>query len=250
MHIPAGKKIYFASDFHLGLPMDDDNHRREIRICEFLNSIKTDAHAIYLLGDIFDVWFEYKTVIPKGFNRFLGTLAALKDAGIDVHIFTGNHDLWMRDYFPSTLDIPVHHDRKIIAYNDKTFFLAHGDGLGPADYGYKRLKKILRNPFAQWLYRQLHPDIGIRLARYFSRKGAKHVHRAEPYLGDDNEWLVQYAKRKLESQHYDYFIFGHRHLALDISLSEKSRYINLGDWIQFDSYAAFDGHTLELKYYP
>lgn len=249
MQFPIGKKIYFASDFHLGLPMDDHDKSREIHICNFLNAIAEDAAEIYLLGDLFDTWFEYKKVVPRGFTRFLGTLANIRDKGIPIYIFSGNHDLWMTDYFPSEMDIPVYHDRLIIDRFGKKIFLAHGDGLGPADYGYKRLKKILRNQFAQWLYRKLHPDWGIGIAQYFSRKGAKHVHRAEPYLGDDQEWLVQYSMRKLQKLPIDYFIFGHRHLALDIQLTSQSRYINLGDWIQFDSYAVMDENGLELRFY-
>lgn len=249
MQLSDQKKIYFASDFHLGLPMDDDDFSRERKICQWLQECALDASHIFLLGDLFDTWFEYKKVVPRGFTRFLGTLAQLVDQGIVIEVFTGNHDLWMTDYFQKELGIKVHHTAQQYEFNNKYFFLAHGDGLGPDDLGYKRLKKLLRNPLSQLLYRMLHPRWGLAIAQYFSRRGAKHVSRAEPYLGDEKEWLVLYAKRKLATTFYDYFIFGHRHLALDIDLGNNSRYINLGDWIQFDSYAVFDGEELALKYY-
>ncbi len=201
------------------------------------------------MGDIFDVWFEYRNVVPKGFTRFLGKLAELSDAGIRIEAFTGNHDLWMRSYFEEELSIPVHHHPLEIEVNGKRFFIAHGDGLGPGDHGYKLLKKVLRNPVAQWLYRRLHPDTGVGVANYFSRKGPKHVSGEKQFLGEEKEWLIIFSKEKLKEKHYDYFIFGHRHLAVQHALQPDSLYINLGDWITFNSYAVFDGTRLELKYY-
>lgn len=241
MHIiHTSGTVYFASDFHLGLPQDDHDFGRQILVCRWLESIAEDASHIFLLGDLFDAWFEYKTVIPKGFTRFLGTLASLSDRGIDIRIFSGNHDIWMRDYFQKELNIPVYHDKQVFCMNDKKFLLAHGDGLGPGDKGYKRLKRLLRNDFAQWLYRWVHPDWGLKTAQYFSRKGSKHIADVpETFKGNEKEWLVQYALKKLETEHFDYFIFGHRHLFLDIDLPHSSRYINLGDWIRFFSFAKF-----------
>lgn len=246
MQVLPGKKVYFASDFHLGLPMDDHDRSREKRICDWLLMAAQDASCIFLLGDLFDTWFDYKKVVPRGFTRFLGTLAWITDAGVRIVVFTGNHDLWMQDYFQKELGIEVVREPRDYEMNGKSFHLAHGDGLGPGDHGYKLLKKVLHHPVAQFLYRILHPSIGVGIAQYFSRKGAKHVERAEPYRGDHEEWLVAYARKKLSARHYDYFIFGHRHLALDIGLSNGSRYINLGDWITFDSYAVFDGHDVQL----
>ena len=249
MQLPLGKKIYFASDFHLGIPDPATSRKREILLCKWLDGIKEDAACLYLVGDIFDVWFEYKNVVPKGFTRFLGKLAELSDAGIRIEAFTGNHDLWMRNYFEDELNIPVHHNPLEIEINNKRFFIAHGDGLGPGDHGYKLLKKVLRNPLAQWLYRRLHPDTGVGVANYFSRKGPKHVSGEKQFLGEEKEWLIIFSKEKLKEKHYDYFIFGHRHLAVQHELKPDSLYINLGDWITFNSYAVFDGAHLDLKFY-
>lgn len=247
--LPKGKKIYFASDFHLGIPDKMTSRQREILLCKWLDEISEDAACLYLVGDIFDVWFEYKNVIPKGYTRFLGKLAELSDSGMRIEVFTGNHDLWMHGYFEEELNIPVHHQPLEVKANGKRFLIAHGDGLGPGDHGYKFLKGVLRNPLAQWLYRRLHPDTGVGVANYFSRKGPKHVQTEKEFLGPDKEWLVLYSKDKLKEKHYDYFIFGHRHLAITYPIAERSLYVNLGDWISFNSYAEFDGTHLELKYF-
>jgi len=250
MQLPQGKKVYFASDFHLGIPDRATSLERERRLCAWLDEISADAAALYLVGDLFDTWFEYKNVIPKGFTRFLGKLAELSDKGLPIVAFTGNHDLWMRGYFQEELNIPVHHEPIIEEYNGKKFFIAHGDGLGPGDHGYKVLKKVLRSEVSQWLYRRVHPDTGVGLAGWFSRLGPKHADTPEkPFLGPEKEWLVQFSLDTLKTQHIDYFIFGHRHIAIDYPLNDKSRYVNLGDWIRYDSYAVFDGGELALKYY-
>ena len=250
MNLPAGKKIYFASDFHLGLPNYKESIEREKHICNWLDSIKQDAHIIYLVGDLFDVWFEYKHVVPKGYTRFLGKLAELTDSGIRVEIFTGNHDLWMKDYFWEELNIPVHTQPIEVTINNTSFFIAHGDGLGPGDHGYKFLKKVMTNPFAQWLYRLLHPSWGLGIATYFSRKGPKHLASDDIFLGADQEWLILFANEVVASKHVDYFIFGHRHLALTYPIGDKSTYINLGDWLQYNTYAVFDGNATTLVTYP
>jgi UDP-2,3-diacylglucosamine hydrolase len=249
MDLPEGKKIYFASDFHLGIPDRESSLAREKRICQWLDDIKADAQELYLVGDLFDAWFEYKKVIPKGYTRFLGKLAELSDAGLHIEAFTGNHDLWMRGYFEDELNIPVHHHPIERTYNGKKFFVAHGDGLGPGDHGYKLLKGVLRSKVSQWLYRRIHPDTGVGMAEWFSGLGPKHDSEEKPFLGPEKEWLVQFALDKLEQEHIDYFIFGHRHIAIEYPLNEKSIYINLGDWIRYNSYAVFDGHELSLQYY-
>lgn len=250
MQLPAGQKIYFASDFHLGIPSLEASIARERRLCQWLEMIRKDAALIYLVGDIFDTWFEYKNVVPKGHTRFLGKLAELRDSGILIEAFTGNHDLWMRGYFESELNIPVHHHPVRRTFNDKHFLIAHGDGLGPGDHGYKLLKKVLRSPFAQWLYRRLHPDTGVGMAGRFSRLGPKHVdENANAFLGADKEWLVQYCLSIQETESIDYFIFGHRHLALEYELPKGAKYVNLGDWLRYDSYAVFDGSDLSLEYF-
>jgi UDP-2,3-diacylglucosamine hydrolase len=250
MDLPEGKKIYFASDFHLGVPDRASSRIREKYICEWLDEVSKDAEKIYLVGDIFDVWFEYRNVVPKGYTRFLGKLAELTDRGISIEAFTGNHDLWMHGYFEEELNIPVHHDYIERTFNNKKFLIAHGDGIGPGDHGYKLLKKILKNPFSQWLYRRIHPDTGVGIAGWFSRLGPKHFTAEEhPFYGPDKEWQVQFAIDRLKKEHVDYFIFGHRHVAVEYPLSDNSLFINLGDWIQFFSYAVFDGKTTSLKYY-
>ena len=241
IELPENKKIYFASDNHLGAPTVAESKPREAKFVQWLDSIKADAGAIFLLGDLFDFWFEYKTVVPKGFVRTLGKLAELRDSGIPIYFFVGNHDLWMDDYFQTELNIPVYCRPLEVECNGKRFLIGHGDGLGPGDKGYKRMKKVFTNPFCKWLFRWLHPDIGVRLAQYLSVKnklisGEEDVH----FLGEDNEWLVQYCKRKLETQHYDYFLFGHRHLPMTIKVGEGSTYINTGDWIHYFTYAVFD----------
>lgn len=248
MEIPQGKKIYFSSDNHLGAPTPQQSKPREEKFVRWLDQVKEDAAAIFLLGDLFDFWFEYKHVVPKGFVRVLGKLAEITDSGIPVCFFVGNHDLWMEDYFEKELNIPVYHQPKEFEFNSKIFLIGHGDGLGPGDIGYKRMKKVFTNPFAKWLYRWFHPDLGVPLAQYFSVKN-KAISGEEDvaYLGEDKEWLVQYCRRKLESSHYDYFVFGHRHLPLEIPLKENSTYINLGDWINYYTYGEFDGDQMHLK---
>ena len=248
MIIPEGKKVYFSSDNHLGAPTKEASKPREAIFVKWLDEIKEDAAAIFLLGDLFDFWFEYKHAVPKGFVRVLGKLAELKDSGIPIYFFIGNHDLWMENYFEEELNIPTYRKAQEFEFNGKNFLIGHGDGLGPGDYGYKRMKKVFTNPFAKWLYRWLHPDIGIPLAQYFSVKN-KLISGDEDaeFLGEDNEWLIQYCKRKLETKHYDYFLFGHRHLPMEIKLKEDSKYINTGDWITHYTYAEFDGNDLLLK---
>lgn len=246
--IPKGKKVYFASDNHLGAPTAEKSFPREKKFVAWLDEVKSDAAAIFLLGDLFDFWFEYKTVIPKGFTRTLGKLAEISDSGIPIYYFVGNHDLWMNGYFEEELNIPVFHKPQQYILNDISFFVGHGDGLGPHDKGYKRMKKVFTNPLGKWFFRWLHPDFGVRLAQYFSVKN-KLISGDEDakFLGEDKEWLVQYAKRKLETQHYDHFIFGHRHLPMEIDLNSNSKYTNLGDWISYYTYAVFDGERLSLE---
>jgi len=245
-------KIYFASDQHFGIPNPESSRVREMKFISWLDEIKEDAECIFLLGDLFDFWFEYKKVVPRGFVRVLGKIAELRDSGIPIYFFVGNHDLWMGDYFQKELDIPVFDRPKEFDFGGKRFLIGHGDGLGPGDKGYKRMKKVFAHPFSKWLYRWLHPDIGVRFAQYLSTKN-KLISGQEDviFLGEDKEWLVQYARRKLEIKHYDYFLFGHRHLPMEIKVGENSTYINTGDWITHFTYAVFDGADLKLcRYKP
>ena len=244
------KNIYFLSDFHLGAPDAKNSLDREKRICRFLDSIKNSASEIFIVGDIFDFWFEYSTVVPKGYVRLLGKLAELTDLGIKVHFFVGNHDMWMKNYFQQELNIPVYFEPKEFDFNDKKFYIGHGDGLGPGDKGYKFIKKIFRNPVCKWMFGVLPPYMGIGLANYLSRKSRiKTGSVNETFLGEENEWLIIYSKEILQKQYFDYFIFGHRHLPIDVVLPQNSRYINLGEWIKYNSYAVFNGTTIELLYF-
>ena len=250
MQIPPGKKIYFLSDFHLGAPDHESSLVREKRIVRFLDEIKKDAQIIFILGDLFDFWYEYKKVVPKGFVRILGKLAELTDSGITIHFFVGNHDMWMNGYFEKELNIDVFYDPQEFEFNGKNFLIGHGDGLGPGDHRYKFIKKIFRNKFSQWLFGTLHPAAGIGLADYFSRKSrAATGSEDERFLGEDKEWLILYCKDMLEKKHFDFFIFGHRHLPIVFKLNDQSVYINLGDWIKYNSYAVFENENMTLKYY-
>ncbi len=246
----AETKVYFASDQHLGAPTRELSFPREQRFVRWLNEIKKDAEAIFILGDLFDFWFEYKTVVPKGFVRVLGKLAEIKDSGIPIYFFVGNHDLWMKDYFEKELNIPVFYKPTEFKINGRLFLIGHGDGLGPNDKGYKRMKKVFVSPISKWLFRWLHPDLGVKLGQYISVKN-KLISGDEDakFLGDENEWLALYCKRKLESKAYDEFIFGHRHLPMQIQLNENSRYTNTGDWVSHFTYAVFEKNEMKLLKY-
>jgi len=241
------KKVYFASDQHLGAPTQKASLPREKKFVAWLEEIRKDADAIFILGDLFDFWFEYKTVIPKGFVRVLGKLAEIRDSGTPIYFFVGNHDLWMNDYFEKELNIPVFHSPQEFLINNKKFLIGHGDGLGPGDKGYKRMKKVFTFPLFKWMFKWLHPDLGVKIGQYLSVKNKLiSGNEDENYLGDDNEWLVQYCKQKLTEKHYDYFIFGHRHLPLEIQLQENSKYINLGDWIKYFTFGSYNKTEFKL----
>ena len=247
-----GKKIYFASDVHLGAPYIKDARAHEIRFVKWLDTVKKDAEKIFLLGDIFDFWYEYKHSVPKGFTRFLGKLSELTDSGIEVHIFTGNHDVWLFDYLPEECGVIVHERELQITFGGKNFFLAHGDELGTFDRGYNFMKSVFRNKTAQWWFSKLHPDIAITFARWWSVKSRaknERSHKTE-YQGDDKEWPVLFAKDYINDHpEIDYFVFGHRHIARVIPLSGNSTIIYLGDWVKNFSYAVFDEEKTELKFF-
>ena len=245
-------KIYFASDFHLGADARLTSANRERQVVRWLDKVSQDAASIYLVGDLFEFWFEYKTVIPKGFSRIMGKLAELRDGGLHIEAFTGNHDLWMFGYFEQEFGIPVHHQPIQVDLQGKSFFIGHGDGLGPNDLGYKRMKKVFTHPLSQWLYRWLHPDVGTRLAHFSSQTSRAATPPAERnWLGDNQEWLLQYCQRKIDlGITPDYFVFGHRHLPIDWRLkNNESRYVNLGDWMWHNSYAVFDGNQMEVCFF-
>jgi len=244
------RKIYFLSDFHLGAPDYESSLEREKKIVRFLDEIKNDAEEIFLLGDVFDFWFEYKRAVPKGFVRLQGKIAEITDSGIPVHWFIGNHDMWIFNYIPKEMGVQMHRKEIVREFDEKKFFIGHGDGLGPGDHGYKFIKAVFRNKVCQWLFARFHPNFGIGLANFFSRKSRVATGDNDAtFYGEEKEMLIQFCKSTLKKEHFDYFIFGHRHLPIDFNISEKSKYINTGDWIKYFSYAVFDGQNLDLKYF-
>ncbi|MCU0420559.1 MAG: UDP-2,3-diacylglucosamine diphosphatase [Cyclobacteriaceae bacterium] len=241
------QKVYFASDFHLGVPTPQASAARERRIVRWLEHVRKDAHTVFLLGDIFDFWFEYRHSIPKGFVRFQGKLAELKEQGIAIHFFTGNHDMWMFDYFPTELGIPVHRQPVTLVVNDKKFLIGHGDGLGPGDTTYKILKKFFNSGLCQWLFARIHPNLGMSVAHFWSRQSRiSNTKQEEKFVSEEREFLLTYCREVEKTTHHDYYVFGHRHLPLDLAVSPDSRYINLGEWVHFNTFASFANNTLEL----
>jgi UDP-2,3-diacylglucosamine hydrolase len=247
--MPTGKNLYFASDFHLGANGYVLSREREDRIIRWLDLIKDDCAELFLMGDVFDFWFEYKTVVPKGYIRFLGKLSQLTDAGVKLYLFKGNHDMWMFDYFEQELNATIITNELEIERNGKKFYLHHGDGLGPGDAQYKLLKKIFRSRFCQWLFARIHPNLGIGIANTWSKQSRIAGSNDTEKILHQQEWLEVYSRELLQTKHYDYLIFGHRHLPLDIFLQDNSRYINLGEWVNYNTYAVFGGENLELKYF-
>ncbi|MEP1097059.1 MAG: UDP-2,3-diacylglucosamine diphosphatase [Cyclobacteriaceae bacterium] len=250
VNIPAyrlskDQKIYFASDFHLGAPDKESSLARELKIVRWLDQIAENASAIFLVGDIFDFWFEYKHTVPKGFVRFQGKLAELRDRNIPIYFFTGNHDLWMFNYFPEELGIPVYHQPLSFNINDRRVFVGHGDGLGKGDHVYKFLKTLFTNPLCQWLFSWLHPNIGMGVAQYWSNKSRLSCEDDEPK--GISEPLFQYCKEVEENTHHDLYIFGHRHLPMSLEVTDNSTYFSLGEWINHFSYLEIDEKNANLK---
>ena len=246
------KNIYFASDFHLGAPNYEESRKREKLIVSWLDEIKNDAQEIYLVGDVFDFWFEYKSVIPKGFVRLQGKIAALTDSGIAIHWFIGNHDMWIFDYLPKELGITLHRDPLVKTFNGKKFLIGHGDGLGPGDYLYKLLKAIFLSKICQWAFARIHPNFGVGMAQSWSKKSRKSSGISDAiYHGDEKEHLVAFCNDYLQKDaSISYFIFGHRHLPMEVKIGENAKYVNLGEWLTHNTYAVFDGEELALKTYP
>ncbi len=245
-------KIFFVSDFHFGVPDHASSLKRERLLVQWFSKTRHEAAAYYLMGDVFDFWFEYKTVVPKGFVRLLGTIASITDNGIPVHVFRGNHDIWAFDYLSSEAGVVLHRKPLMVKLYDKTFYLSHGDGLGPGDVGYKLLKKVFENKVNQWLFRWLHPDLGTRLGLYFSKRSrtanTAREQQDERPIEVEKEMLYAYCIRKLSTNpEIDYFIFGHRHNPIMHSLSNSATLIILGDWVSHFTYAVFDGHNIGLQ---
>ncbi|MBK7427563.1 MAG: UDP-2,3-diacylglucosamine diphosphatase [Saprospiraceae bacterium] len=242
-------KVYFASDFHLGVPAKLPSREREKLIVRWLDKISKDATELYLVGDVFDFWFEYSSVVPKGYIRLLGKLAELTDGGLPIYFFIGNHDMWMFKYFEEELGIPTFREPIIREIQGKKMMIGHGDGLGPGDNGYKFIKKVFANPACQWLFARLHPNLGIGIANFWSAKSRYANVEPDRFVSEENEWLVQFAKDTLKENHFDYFVFGHRHLPISFNLQGGSQYINLGDWLNHQSFGIMENGDLQLAFY-
>jgi UDP-2,3-diacylglucosamine hydrolase len=243
----VAKSVFFASDFHLGLPAGSPPIEREKRVVAWLNSITPNAKEIYLLGDIFDFWWEYKLVVPRGFTRFLGTVSSITDSGIPVHFFTGNHDMWVGDYLSGECGFTIHTVPYTTVLNGKKFHLAHGEGLGTKDRGYKFLLSIFRNKTLRKMYSSLHPSIGMGFGHRWSLSSRLGKGITKEFLGEGKEDLIRYSRSVLKSDMIDYFIFGHRHLAMTYKLPEGAEIVFLGDWIKNGSYAEWNENTLTFK---
>lgn len=240
------KKIYFASDAHFGSRTFDAPLANERRFVRWLDSIKNDAAAVYLVGDMIDFWYEFKYVVPKGFTRFLGKLGELTDAGIEVHWFTGNHDIWIFDYIGKETGAIIHREPLTCELSGKTFYIAHGDGLGDNSLGFKFIRGIFHNKILQKMFTWIHPRWTIPFGLNWSKHSRKTGDDYAGYLGEDKEHLVLYAKDYLQTNQADFLIFGHRHIMLDLMLTQHSRVVILGDWIKYFSYAVFDGENMWL----
>jgi UDP-2,3-diacylglucosamine hydrolase len=245
--LTAPVKIYFASDFHLGLKAGPNPAEREKKVVRWLNSIASDAREIYLLGDVFDFWWEYKLVVPRGFTRFLGTISSITDSGIPVHFFTGNHDMWVNDYLSGECGVIIHTAPETIKFDQKIFHLAHGEGLGSKNRAYHILLAIFRNKPLRVLYSAMHPLIGIGIGHRWSLNSRLGKGITLDFLGEEKEDLIRYSKSLLEDNPVNYFIYGHRHLALSYKLNNGSEIVFLGDWVYDGSFAEWDGNDLVLR---
>jgi UDP-2,3-diacylglucosamine hydrolase len=243
------ENTYFVSDVHLGAPALENNSSREKLFAAWLHSISNDAREIYLMGDIFDFWFEYRKVVPRGFTRVLGKLAEISDSGVPVHFFTGNHDIWVFDYLPEETGVILHRNELIAEISGKKFYLSHGDGLDKGDKGYHLLKKIFTNPLFQWIFARFHPNFAVSVAQLWSKISRQSKKHTVKDFDPENEGMYKFAQAFLKKEHVDFFVFGHRHRVVDLPLQDNSRFILLGDWIKSFSYGVFDGKKFELKSY-
>ncbi len=249
LELDQGKKIYFLSDVHLGAPVLSNHRERELQLVNWLEEIRPECGILCLLGDIFDFWFEYKRAVPKGYIRFLAKICEYTDQGIPVHFFTGNHDIWAFDYLSEECGVSLHTHNEIFRINGKKLLVGHGDALNPQDKGYLFLYRLFHHRFLQKCFRWIHPDLGILLAQKWSSHSRLENGKieADTFRGEEQEEIVRFCKQTLENKHFDYFIFGHRHIPIDLPLTNHSRYINTGDWITWFTYAVFDGETANLK---
>ncbi len=258
MILPKGKKIYFTSDHHFGIPDRASSLKREQRFIRWLNEITPDCHELYIMGDLFDFWFEYKQVVPRGYALLFGKLASMVEQGITIHYYRGNHDMWAFNYFEKELGFKMHRTPEIKTINEKQFYLAHGDGLGSGDLGYKFIKRVFENRINQWLFRQIHPDLSFRIALFWSRRSryaniAREAKEQSEGRYEQQDWMKTERLPAFAINQYslnpnlNYFIFGHWHLPVHLNLSPTCDYYNIGDWITFFSYLEFDGEKLLQK---
>jgi len=247
LQLPTGKKLYFASDFHLGEPDYLTSREREKKMVSWLDHFQDQAAGFFLLGDIFDFWFEYNHVVPKGYVRFLGKLAEITDRGIPVFFFTGNHDMWLFDYFSQELNISVFREPQSFTVKNTTLQVGHGDGLGPGQVSYKMLKVIFSNRFSQWLFKWIHPNLGFPLANLWSRNSRNQNGVAQPFTSADDEKIYQYCQDTEQKNHHDFYVYGHRHLTLELPINHRSVYFNVGEWIQGYTYGVYDGTDFKLE---
>jgi UDP-2,3-diacylglucosamine hydrolase len=248
--MPGQKHIYFISDLHLGMYPREKSLHREKLVVQWLEEIKDHATELWMLGDIFDYWFEYSKVVPRGFTRFLGKLASLSDAGVQIHLIPGNHDIWVFNYLKEEIGLQVHRESLIQSWNNHTFFLGHGDGLHKGDYSYRMLQKIFKNRLMQWLYARIHPNGSVSFAHWWSKQSRMREGAFKVYQGAEKEHQIQFARKYIKTHpEIELFVFGHRHIPFDIRIAENSRVICLGDWIGNFTYGVFDGQQFQLKKY-
>jgi UDP-2,3-diacylglucosamine hydrolase len=232
---------YFISDVHLGLGSPEAEREKQRRLIGFLDRASGDATHLFILGDLFDAWIEYRTVIPRGFHRVLAKLHDLTDGGVEVHFLAGNHDFWVRDYFRSEMGIKTHAEAFEVELDGKRIYMHHGDGLNPRDRGYAFLKKVLRNRFAIWLFSWVHPDIGVALARSSSKTSRDYTSTKE-YGEEDG---MRRAAAGLIDRGYDLVVMGHRHVPASEAIG-RGTYANLGDWITHNTYGRLSGGAFSL----
>jgi len=246
--MPEKTLIYFASDLHLGMYPPEESKKREKLFVQWLEQIRNDALELWLLGDVFDYWFEYRKVVPRGFTRFLGKLAALSDEGVKIHLIPGNHDIWAFNYLPQEIGLEVHPGPVERNWNSHLFYLGHGDGLHRGDWKYRFLQGMFKNRLLQWLYARIHPNGSITFAHWWSKKSRLNHGIFDEFLGADQEHQIQFARKKLEENPaIEFFVFGHRHIPFDIRVGESCRVFCLGDWIGNFTYGVFDGEEFQLK---
>ena len=243
----AGSRIYFASDFHLGVPDKASSLEREKAVVRWLNMAARDADEIYLLGDVFDYWWEYKEVVPRGYTRLLGKLSELTDSGLPIHFFIGNHDIWTFGYLEEEVGLKVHREPLRTELQGKRMFLGHGDGLGPVPWKDRFMKAAFHHPLPQWIWSRFHPNFSVGLGQRFSLKSRMAHSEGDQAFHGEKEYLTQFCKSILEKEYFDYFVFGHRHLPLDIDLGHGSKYINLGEWVMERSYGVMENGNLRLE---